>query len=240
MESTLLQKLDTYQPSPSTIELIKSTPILLLVGPSGSGKSALKDGLLAAGGYHHIVSHTTRSPRVNHGVQERDGREYHFIDETQAAQLLNEQAFVEAKIFSDNLYGTSVAEIQAAHDAHQIALADIEVQGVAEYKAIDPNIMAIFLLPPDFETWRNRLRQRNNVVDEKDMRRRLETALAEIKELLSTDYYIAVVNADLDGTFEEVQAIVQDKSRGTATESKARMVAQQLTKAIRDYLATNV
>src|SRR5580704_7183193 len=107
METTLTQKLVTYQPKQSTIELIKQTPILLLVGPTGSGKSVLQEELLESGDYHLIVSHTTRAPRLNHGVMERDGQEYHFIDTERAEMMLDQQAFVEAKVFSDNLYGTS-------------------------------------------------------------------------------------------------------------------------------------
>src|SRR5437588_9743381 len=109
MDQTLARKLSTYNPAPSTIKLIKTTPILLLVGPTGAGKDALKDKLLATDRYHHIISHTTRQPRINHGVIEQDGREYHFISKAQAEKMLDTKALIEAKIYSDNLYGTSVA-----------------------------------------------------------------------------------------------------------------------------------
>ena len=46
MEDNLIQKLTGYQPDDSAIELIKSTKILLLVGPTGAGKDALKVELL--------------------------------------------------------------------------------------------------------------------------------------------------------------------------------------------------
>src|SRR5664279_5567920 len=82
IDEALVRKLASYSPASATAtaELVKSTPILLLVGPTGAGKDALQDKLLATGLYHHIVSHTTRPPRINHGVIEQDGREYHFID----------------------------------------------------------------------------------------------------------------------------------------------------------------
>ncbi|HEY5152503.1 MAG TPA: hypothetical protein VII55_00865, partial [Candidatus Saccharimonadales bacterium] len=139
MDKALARKLSAYRPAQSTAELIKKTPILLLVGPTGAGKDSLKDKLLATGDYHHIISHTTRPPRINHGVIEQDGREYHFIDAHKAKKMLDDQALIEAKIYSGNLYGTSVAEIQAAKDEGKIAMTDIEVQGVAEYKTLDPN-----------------------------------------------------------------------------------------------------
>jgi guanylate kinase len=237
VDISLTSKLATYQPAASTAELIKKTPILLLVGPTGAGKDTLKDKLLAEGNYHHIISHTTRPPRINHGIIEQDGREYHFIDMDTAAKMLDDHALIEAKIYSGNLYGTSIAEIQAAHDETKIAMTDIEVQGVAEYKTLDPGVMAIFLLPPDFETWQKRLQRRyGDVVDAKDYRRRLQTALEEIEQLLNTDYYIALINDDLTTTFKQVQALTASKTHEQPDDSAARAVAKRLATDIQAHL----
>jgi guanylate kinase len=237
MDTSLARKLSVYQPSASTAELIKKTPVLLLVGPTGAGKDSLKDKLMETGGYHHIISHTTRPPRINHGVIEKDGHEYHFIDKATAEKMLDERGLVEAKIYSGNLYGTSVAEIQEAHDEAKIAMTDIEVQGVAEYKTLDPNVMAVFLLPPDFKTWQIRLKSRyGDVVDAEDSRMRLQTALEEIEQLLNTDYYVALINDDLNATFGQVQAITSSKNHLSRDDSAARAVARQLAQDIQAHL----
>jgi len=237
MNASLAAKLAAYKPAAATIELIKSTPILLLVGPTGAGKDSLKDKLLATGRYHHIVSHTTRPPRINHGNVEQDGREYHFIDMTTAEKMLDGQELIEAKLYSGNLYGTSVVEIQAAHDEGKVAMTDLEVQGVAEYKALDPKVMAIFLLPPDFKTWQERLQRRyGDVVDVADSRLRLQTALDELGQLLNTDYYVAVINDDLATTFDQVEAVVQAQNHTAPNDPAARAVAEQLAHDIKTHL----
>ena len=237
---SLDQKLATYRPSDSAIDLIRSTPILLLVGPTGAGKDSVKDELLKTGRYHHIVSHTTRPPRINHGMLEKDGKDYHFIDRQQAEKLLDDQAMIEAKIYSGNLYGTSVDEIQIAKDQGKIAMTDIEVQGVAEYKQLDPNVMAVFLLPPDFETWQDRLQRRyGDVVDAADYKMRLETALYELDQLLGTDYYIPVINYELHRSAHEIGSIVDSQDHTTPDAANARAVADQLAKDIKKYLAVN-
>ncbi|HMH31194.1 MAG TPA: hypothetical protein VK534_01825 [Methylomirabilota bacterium] len=239
MDNTLAQKLADYKPADTTKQLIKDTPILLLVGPTGAGKDSLKDKLLETGRFHHIISHTTRPPRINHGVTEEDGREYHFIDKGTAGQMIDDQLFIEAKVYSGNLYGTSVAEIQAAHNQGKIAMTDIEVQGVAEYKALDPGVMAVFLLPPDFQTWQDRLQRRyGDVVDAADYTLRLQTALAELNELLSTDYYIAIINDDLDTAFNQIETITQSQDHTLPGEPGARSVAGQLAQDIKAYLAS--
>lgn len=236
MDIDLTRKLSTYHPAEASIELVKQTPVLLLVGPTGAGKDSLKERLLKTGSYHHIVSHTTRQPRINQGVPEQDGREYHFISDVTAEKMLDDQAFIEAKIYSGHLYGTSVAEIRSASDEGKIAMTDIEVQGVAEYKALDPDVMAIFLLPPDFETWQTRLRRRyGDVVDADDTRRRMQTAQEEIEQLLNTGYYVALINDKLDETFKQVQAITKDHSK--IDDSAARETAKRLARNIQGHLA---
>lgn len=239
MDDELAAKLAAYKPDESVRQLIKETPILLLVGPTGAGKDSLKDKLLETGEYHHIVSHTTRRPRINHGILEEDGRDYHFIDRAAAERMLDDHGFIEAKMYSGNLYGTSVAEIQAAHDEGKTAMTDIEVQGVAEYKALDPGVMAVFLLPPDFKTWQERLQRRyGDVVDAEDSRLRMQTALDELQQLLTTDYYVAVINDDLDTALAEIKTIVSSRDHTTPDEPRARAVAEQLAKDIQAHLNT--
>ena len=236
MDSSLTTKLSSYHPDETITQLIQSTPILLLVGPTGAGKDSIKDQLMATGRFHHIISHTTRPPRINHGVTEQDGREYHFIDKATAEAMLDDHKLIEAKYYSGNLYGTSVAEIEAAHSEGKIAMTDIEVQGVAEYKALDPSVMAVFLLPPDFATWQDRLQRRyGDVVDVADYRRRLETALKELDELLNTDYYVAVINKDLNEAVAQIETMIDSPGHKTVDET-ARTTAQQLARDIQGYL----
>lgn len=238
MDNRLTTLLTGYKPSAATVQLITETPILLLVGPTGAGKDSLKDKLIATGQFHHIVSHTTRPPRINHGVPETDGLEYHFISTEQAADMLEAGAFVEAKQYSGNVYGTSVAEIEAARTEGKVALTDLEVQGVAEYKAIDRGVMAVFLLPPDFATWQERLQRRyGDVVDVADFRVRLQTALDELEQLLNTDYYVAVINDDIDEAFQQIQTVITSQNHTTPDEPAARAIAEQLAKDIRAHLA---
>jgi guanylate kinase len=237
MQSSLAEKLSNYKPDASIAKLIKSTPILLLVGPTGAGKDALKERLLSTKKYHHIVSHTTRKPRINHGIAEKDGIDYHFIDKTMALNMLSAHEFVEAKIYSGNLYGTSVAEIKKAHDEHKVAMTDIEVQGVAEYKTLFSGVKAVFLLPPNFSVWQERLSRRyGDVVDASDHKLRLQTALTELEQLLHTDYYVAIVNDKIDNTYDQIAEAMSGKP--SLYNDKARLVATKLAQDIQSYLTT--
>ena len=146
-----------YQPSESVRQLIIQTKIVLLVGISGAGKDTTKQRLMQSPEFADIVSYTTRQPRQNKGVWEREGIDYNYIDEATAARLLESHAFVEAKFVHGTVYGTGVKQIQDIHDAGKIAVTDIDVQGVDEYKKLSPGVVAIFLLPPNYQEWRRRL-----------------------------------------------------------------------------------
>lgn len=228
----LKQKLEQYQPSAATVDLVQDTPILLLVGVSGAGKGSIVKELLKTDHYHYIVSHTTRRPRENNGVMEQDGREYHFINPATAEKMLDTGAYVEAKWYSGNIYGTSGAEIQAAHDENKIALTDIEVQGVAEYMEISSNVKAIFILPPSYEIWQQRLAKRyEDNIDPDDMKRRMQTAKHELQEALQKDYFRFVINDNLDHAVKAADDIAHGAPAGEESEA-ARVLAHSLLECL--------
>jgi guanylate kinase len=234
MEETLQHLVDTYRITPAATELVQGTPIVLLVGVSGAGKDTIKHRLLETGDYHHIVSHTTRAPRENAGVLERDGVDYHFISKEKAAEMLRSGAFVEAKKYGDNVYGTSVAEIQKAHDEDKIAITDLEVQGVGEYKAISQNVIAEFILPPNYPEWQRRLQARYGAkgADPTDMAKRMQTAIAELKEALDKPYYHFIVNENIDEAVRAANSIAHHHDEFTTIDQSFRVWAERLLEAL--------
>lgn len=231
----LAQKLHNYQPSEATVKLVRNTPILLLVGVSGAGKDTIKQMLLATGRYHHIISHTTRRPRENHGVMERDGEDYHFISLEAANKMIVDKAFVEAKLYSGNVYGTSAAEIQAAHDTGQIAVTDLEVQGVDEYKRLAPEVQALFILPPSFEEWMRRLQQRGAMTDD-EKQQRLQTAINELTTAITHDYYQFIVNEASQQTEKQIEQIMAGVASDPQDVIEAKQLAQDLLMATQSAL----
>lgn len=229
---------DTYQISPEAVALVRHTPIVLLVGVSGAGKDTIKHRLLETGEYHHIVSHTTRAPRENAGIMEQDGIDYHFITKETALDMLRNRQFVEAKKYGDNIYGTSIAEIQRAHDEGKIAITDLEVQGVAEYKAISDTVIAEFILPPNYEEWQRRLHARygSKGADPADIAKRMRTAIAELEEALSKDYYHFVVNENLDEAVKAVNSIARHHDAFTTIDKSFHVWAEQLLEELRQHV----
>jgi guanylate kinase len=232
MDTHLTQQLADYHVPQQAVELIRSAHIVFLVGVTAAGKDTVIGELLKSGDYHYIVSHTTRQPRYNHGLLEQDGSEYHFISLEQASKMLENNEFIEAKLVHGNVYGTSIAEIQTAKDKAEIAITEIEVQGIAEYRAVSNTVLPIFLLPPDFKTWQERLVKRyGGDFDPEDLRKRMETAQMELQEALDKDYYEFVVNDDLGKTI----TIVNEIAHGSLSSDKneqAKAIARELLDSI--------
>ena len=237
----LQHKLAHYQLSPQAVEVVRGTPIVLLVGISGAGKDTIKHRLLEekAQAYHHIVSHTTRAPRRNHDIMEQDGVEYHFIDIKTAEAMVDSRAFIEAKIYSNNMYGTSVAEIRLAHDEGKIAITDLEVQGVEEYVKISPQAHPIFILPPNYDVWRHRLLARygSKLQDYRaDLQKRMQTAREELRHALSVDYFYFVINNNLQQAVAEVDRLAHQPQDVAKQNVQSRAVAEQLLAQISAHL----
>ena len=224
-----------YQPSESVRQLVIQTKIVLLVGISGAGKDTTKQRLMQSSEFADIVSYTTRQPRQNKGIWEREGIDYNYIDEATATRLLENHAFVEAKFVHGTVYGTGVKQIQDIHDADRVAVTDIDVQGVDEYKKLSPGVVAIFLLPPNYQEWRRRLSVRYASQEEFDREwpKRYASAIKEITHALEVPYYHFVINDDIDETARIVREIASKPDVYNRKDDEARLAARDLLEQLK-------
>lgn len=226
-----------YEPSPETVELVQNSKITLLVGISGAGKDTIKRKLLEKEGYRDIVSHTTRAPRMNNGIIEVDGEDYHFISNDIAAEMVKDKAFIEVKFVHGTVYGTSAHEVQLAHDEDKIAVTDIDVQGVDEYKDLSHDVVAIFILPPSYAVWRERLQQRYATIDEfeSEWPRRRTSAIMELEKALFVPYYHFIINDDLDRSVRVVDEIAHQGDLFNRKDDEARLLARDILDEIQAH-----
>lgn len=231
---TLEQLIADYQPTNETIQLVRQTKLALLAGISGAGKDTIKRQLLQDPAFRDIVSHTTRAPRVNNNRAEENGVDYHFINLETARTMLEQHEFIEAKFVHGTVYGTSVAELRAAHEEGRIAITDVDVQGVAEYKALSPESTAIFIVPPDYETWMTRLKSRYateaGFIAEWPKRR--ASSIKELTHALEVPYYHVIINDDLERAVRVTREIIERGDLFNAHDDEARLAARQLLRTI--------
>ena len=194
----------------STNEAGRSGLILILSGPSGSGKSSIyKLSIGDLGAIEFSVSCTTRAPRPG----EVDGRDYHFISRAEFDRLVAEDAFAEHAEVHGNCYGTLKSELLGRVQRGIDVLLDIDVQGAAQLRKLCESscefrraCVFIFIMPPSFEELERRLRARATETEESIVRR-LANAKGEMAH--APEYDHVIVNDDLARAAAEFTALVR-------------------------------
>lgn len=176
--------------------------ILLISGPSGSGKSSLLKRLFSEfDGLYFSISSTTRAPRAG----EINGVNYHFISQAEFEADIKAGHFLEWAKVHENYYGTSLKPVVEALNANKVVVFDIDVQGYfLASKLYKELITSVFVTTKDASTLETRLRNRGSD-DEASIIKRLQNAKEEIKHLDKYDYII--INDDLDKAYDEFKAV---------------------------------
>ncbi len=180
--------------------------LLVVSGPSGVGKTTIVHEVIRKLGGEFSVSATTRARTAS----ERDGVDYHFVDEATFQQWIDEGRFLEhAKVFGRSWYGTLRNQVEHALAQGKLIVLDIDVQGARDVKRALPEALTLFVLPPDEATLLKRLRARGRE-DEASIARRYAEAREEIQFAKTSSVYDAfVVNDDLELAIDEVSDLVR-------------------------------
>jgi len=176
--------------------------LFVLSGPSGAGKSTLRERVRKRfPDLWYSVSYTTRAPRPG----EKDGEDYYFVSPETFAAAVKARGFVEWARVHEHCYGTPREQVMGHLENGREVLLEIDVQGARQVKIEMPQACFVFVLPPDVESLKKRLRRRATE-GEPQMKVRLEQAAREMAEAPWYDYLI--VNDELDRATEELAAVI--------------------------------
>lgn len=129
--------------------------MIILLGDSASGKSAIERNLVENYGFTHTISYTTRKPREN----EQNGVHYHFIAESEFLKLKQDGFFAETTQYNGNYYGT------AKYDCTDDKIAVLNPQGLRTLqKCPDIKITSFYIRVPRRDRLIKAL-QRNDDID---------------------------------------------------------------------------
>ena len=198
--------MSTLTPYSSILKAMKKGKVLILVAPSGGGKSTIAKRLFQDfPELKFSVSATTRNPREG----EENGTHYHFLSPEEFQHRIDSDDFLEwEEFYGGSRYGTLRSEVDKILNSGYFILLDIEIKGALNVKQIYGNeSLSLFIQPPSFEVLEQRLRERGTETEE-TLALRLERAKEELETADKFDRII--INDDLETAYNEVKSIVSN------------------------------
>ncbi|NLY09899.1 MAG: guanylate kinase [Tissierellia bacterium] len=184
------------------IEDVSKGFLLVVSGPSGSGKGTVCNELMKA--HKDVVfsiSATTRAIRDG----EVDGIHYQFLSEEDFLDKVEKGLFLEYANVHNNYYGTPYLPIKENIDKGNIALLEIDVQGAMQVKENNIRGVYVFIAPPSMEELESRLIKRGTDSPEV-IARRMKNAIMEMDYISKYDYLI--VNDSVEESVRALESIL--------------------------------
>jgi guanylate kinase len=180
-----------------------SPPLVVVVsGPGGVGKGTIVEALVRReSGLHLSRSWTTRPQRPGEPASA-----YVFTDRDTFQRRIDAGGFLEWTEFLGNFYGTPTPEPAPGQDL----VLEIEVDGAQQVKALHPEAVLVFVLPPSRSEQERRLRGRGD--PEANVQARLRKAEEEEPVGRELADHI-VVNDRLEDTVDAMLTVIHEERR---------------------------
>uniref|UniRef100_A0A3B4AZ62 Uncharacterized protein n=1 Tax=Periophthalmus magnuspinnatus TaxID=409849 RepID=A0A3B4AZ62_9GOBI len=183
-------------------EIHYTRPVIIL----GPMKDRVNDDLISE--FPHkfgsCVPHTTRPRREN----EMDGQDYHFVaSREQMEKDIQDNKFIEAGQFNENLYGTSILSVRTVAERGKHCILDVSGNAIKRLQQAQLYPIAIFIKPKSIEALmemnkRQTYEQANKVFDKAV---KLEQDFGE--------YFTAIVQGDsLEEIYNKIKLIIEEQS----------------------------
>lgn len=189
--------------------------LLVMSGPSGTGKGTVCEELKKDNSIFVSVSMTSRNMREN----EAEGVTYYYVSPQQFEDNIKNEKMLEWAQYNGNYYGTPREAVEKMLDEGKNVLLEIEVQGALQVKKNFKDAVLIFVVPPSIEVLRQRLVDRGRESLE-EIENRINTAKWEITK--APEYNYIVVNDDLSECVSDVFGII--KAEGHKTENNLKLI----------------
>jgi guanylate kinase len=181
---------------------------VIISAPSGGGKDTVIDRLLSLVPDAVVyVTATSRKPRPG----EIYGKHYYFYEPEKFREEIEAGNFLEWSMVHGDFKGVRRDALADTLERHRVVVVKPEPQGMRKIKALLPEALTIFIMPPSVDSLRRRLTRRGTETPEQlDLRLRN----AEIEMAAAPEYDYVVVNEDdkIDETVREIASIIEKEA----------------------------
>ena len=181
--------------------------MLILVGPSVSGKTEVANIIIKKYGMKKFVTCTTREMRVGE-VQDVS---YHFMSKDEFKSLLDKNEFVETVEYNGNFYGT------LKRDVSDDKIVILEPAGFeAFYREMRDRIVSFYLNTSEAERI-NRMIYRKD--KDEDIKKRIDNDRAVFRDIKNVDFTIVNEDITLIDLADQIYNLYMNKIKGDKNES---------------------
>ncbi|XP_072361588.1 disks large homolog 3 isoform X10 [Scyliorhinus torazame] len=184
------------------LEIHYARPIIIL----GPMKDRINDDLISEfpNKFGSCVPHTTRSRREN----EIDGQDYHFVtSREQMEKDIQDNKFIEAGQYNDNLYGTSIQSVRAVAERGKHCILDVSGNAIKRLQLAVLYSIAIFIKPRSVQS----LMEMNKRQTEEQATKTFDKALKLEQEF--GEFFTAIVQGDsLEEIYNKIKQVIEEQS----------------------------
>ncbi len=208
--------------------------LFIITAPSGTGKTTLiKRALAEINNLAVSISYTTRKKRPS----EKNGKSYHFVSQEEFKEKVKVGAFAEYADVFGHLYGTAWQDLVDLRAKQVDVILELDYQGALSIQKLMPEVISIFILPPDFDTLKERLDKRNED-NKKSIKVRLDRACDEMR--MAGEFDFIIFNENIDQAFDELRSIIcAQRLKWSAMSAKKVQSFQNLTNHDRIAIYSN-
>lgn len=187
-------------------DLRKPDPLLIVIsGPSGSGKDTVVQLMKERGlPFHFVVTATNRPQRAN----EIHGKDYWFVSTEEFARMIEHNELIEYAIVYGDYKGIPKAQVREALASGKDVVMRLDVQGAETVRKLAPEALLIFITTASEQELVQRLEARRSETPD-ELAIRIATARQELKRLEAFDYVIINREFHLDEAVDKVRAIIE-------------------------------
>ncbi len=176
--------------------------VLCLVGPSGSSKTEIANGLTKLKGFEKPLTSTTRPRRKSEAADS-----YRFISEAQFIKEMKAGSYIETTVYSGYHFGTSENDISPIVDRGEVAVIPIDICGAITLKNLyRQRAMLVFTRKERADAIKSIIEMD---IDIDDKTRRIMSLDFEYRNSEVCDTEV-VVGSDVNAVIEKIVALVKN------------------------------
>ena len=183
--------------------------LVIISAPSGAGKDTVLSRLVKTLEDAVIyVTATSRKPRPG----EVHAQDYYFYSPEKFREEIEAGNFLEWSMVHGDFKGVRRDALADTLRDHKIVIVKPEPQGMRKLKAVLPEALTIFIMPPSVESLRRRLVQRATESPDQ-LEVRLRNAAIEMAAAPEYDYVVVNDDGKLDATVSEIASIIRNEAK---------------------------